>query len=81
MSSQLGRVVAVGPQPQLESGNFKDYCRKGSIEKFIVHHEKLKHHSYKHTFNEEYDIDKKGTEKVKNFPKVFLLSHTRWHLI
>ena len=75
MSSQLGRVVALWPHLP---GASKITAEKGSVGKSIVHHEKPKHHLYIHTFNEEYDIDKKGTEKATIFPKVFLLSHTRW---
>ena len=42
---------------------------KGSVGKSIVHHGKLKHYSYKHTYNKEYDIDKIGMEKVNFFLK------------
>ena len=42
---------------------------KGSVGKLIVNCGKLKHYSYRHTFNKEYDIDKIDMEKVKFFLK------------
>lgn len=58
MSSQLGGVVVMGPRLFLETS--KITAGKLSVGKSIVQHEKLKHHSYTHTFSEEYVIDKKG---------------------
>ena len=65
MSSQLGGVVVWWPIFFLVTT--KITVGKGSVGKYIVHHGKLK--PYKHTFNEEYDIDKIGKEKVNFFLK------------
>ena len=51
----------------LETSKF--IAEKGSVGKSIVHHGKLKYYPYKHTYNEEYDIDKIGMEKVNFFLK------------